>query len=331
MTTHTPTRLASMMEGIDRFKERVAPLVDSAEALRDQLPWRQAAVRHAQASALPPAPICADAHEFLARLRADVLAHPAVNHPLLARIAHVPFVREDYRIFGLQHYALVGCFTTYLELLLLAAPDSDAKSWIAKVLVDEYGEGSDGKDHAELYREFLHSTGVTHDEELTVPLHAAVTGFIAEHLRICREEPFLVGLGALGPGHEWSIPKMFEPIIRGLRRARFTEPEIQYFTLHIEQDVDHGSWLEEALVGYAQSEAAQIEIHRGAMLSLAARVRFWSGVQDKIVRWRQPRNVHLRAPSRREGHNQANELTLAQWRIQMQSLTVGRGLYARTP
>jgi pyrroloquinoline-quinone synthase len=321
------TRLASMMVRLDRIKQRAAPLVDSAEALRDQLWWRRAAVREAQASALPRVPTCADPREFLARLRAEVLTHPAVNHPLLGRVAHVPFVRQDYRIFGLQHYALVGCFTTYLELLLLSAPDSDAKQWIAKVLVDEYGEGSDGKDHAELYREFLRATGVAPDEELEVPLHTAVTGFIAEHLRICREEPFLVGLGALGPGHEWSIPKMFDQIIRGLRRARFAEREIQYFTLHVEQDVDHGSWLEEALVLYAATPDAQAQIHRGAMLSLAARVRFWSGVQDKIVRWRQPRNVHLRAPSRREGHNQANEMTLAQWRVQMQALTVARGRY----
>jgi pyrroloquinoline quinone (PQQ) biosynthesis protein C len=311
------TRLAEVMYQLDHVKQRAAPLVDGAEALRDRLPWRQAAVREAQALALPPVPVCADPREFLARLRAEVLAHPAVNHPLLGRVAHVPFVRADYRIFGLQHYALVGCFTTYLELLLLTAPDSDAKQWIAKVLVDEYGEGSDGKDHAELYREFLRATGVTEHEELTVPLHSAVTGFITEHLRICREEPFLVGLGALGPGHEWSIPKMFDRIIRGLRRANFAEHEIQYFTLHVEQDVDHGSWLEEALVLYARSEAAQAQIHHGAMLSLAARVRFWSGVQDKIVRWRQPRNVHLRAPSRREGHNQANEYTLAQWREQL--------------
>lgn len=322
------TRLAQVMYGLDRVKQGAAPLVDHAAALRDRLWWRKAARAEAQASALPPAPSFGPPREFLATLRADVLAHTAVNHPLLGRVAHVPFVREDYRVFGLQHYALVGCFTTYLELLLLAAPDSDAKQWIAKVLIDEYGEGSEGKDHAELYREFLRATGVAEGEELDVPLHADVTGFIAEHLRICREEPFLVGLGALGPGHEWSIPKMFDPIIRGLRRARFEAREIQYFTLHVEQDQDHGSWLEEALVLYADTPQAQAEIHRGAMLSLAARVRFWSGVQDKIVRWRQPRNVHLRTPSRREGHNQANELTLREWRVRMRALTQARGRYA---
>jgi pyrroloquinoline quinone (PQQ) biosynthesis protein C len=323
------TRFASLFYGLDRLKERAAPLVDRATALGSSMPWRRAALREEQAKALGRAPSCPDSREFLARLRAQVLAHPAVNHPLLGRLAHVPFVREDYRVFALQHYALVGSFTTYLELLLLSAPDSDAKQWIAKVLVDEYGEGSDGKDHAELYREFLRSTGVSAGEDLDAPLHAAVTGFIAEHLRICREEPFLVGLGAVGPGHEWSIPRMFEQVIRGLRRAGFAEPEILYFTLHVEQDQDHGSWLEEALSLYAGSREAQEQIHRGTMLSLAARVRFWSGVQDKIVRWRQPRNVHLRSQARRGGHNQADEMTLREWRSRMKTATRATGRYGR--
>jgi pyrroloquinoline quinone (PQQ) biosynthesis protein C len=254
-----------------------------------------------------------DAKTFLKGLRKKVETHTAVNHPLLARVAHVPFTREDYKIFSLQHYALVGNFTTYLEYLLLSAPDSDAKQWIAKVLVDEYGEGSDGKDHAELYREYLYGSGVKPGEEYETKLHRAVTGFIAEHLRICRDEPFLVGLGAVGPGHEWSIPKMFPPIVQGLRNAGYTEDEILYFTLHMEQDEDHGLWLEEALELYASTYEAQQEILRGTMLSLEARARFWSGVQDKIVRWRQPNNINLRSQMRREGHDQYGEMTLSQW------------------
>jgi len=241
-----------------------------------------------------------NAREFLTGLRREVESHPAINHALLARVAHVPFTREDYRVFGAQHYALVGSFTRYLEMLLPRAPDSEAKSWIAKVLVDEYGEGSNGQDHAELYRGFLAATGAEPGEERRTPLHPAVTGFIDEHDRLCREEPFLVGLGALGPGHEWSIPRMFPPIVQGLRRARFTEDEIVYFTLHMAQDVDHGAWLEQALERYATTETAQAEIRRGARLSLEARARFWSVVQEKIVRWRQPKNMHVRLRARRE-------------------------------
>jgi pyrroloquinoline-quinone synthase len=254
-----------------------------------------------------------DAITFLAKLRKEIERHPAVNHPLLGRVAQVPFTREDYKIFGMQHFPLVGMFTTYMELLLLNAPDSSAKSWLAKVLVDEYGEGSDGKDHAECYREWLDACGVVKDEEWGNYLHEGVVGFMLEHFRICHEEPFLVGLGALGPGHEWSIPKMFPPIVRGLRRAGFTEDNIMYFTLHVEQDIDHGLWLEEALRGYCDDPICQAQVRRGAMLSLKARAKFWSGVQDKIVRWRQPENIHLRSQAHPDGHNGYGEKTFRFW------------------
>lgn len=238
-----------------------------------------------------------NAKEFLKTLRKEVESHPGVAHPFLSRAAQVPFTREDYRVIGLQHYPLVGRFTTYLEHLLLSAPDSDSKSWIAKVLVDEYGEGSEGKDHAELYREYLQSCGASNEEIFITPLHPAVTHFVKEHLRIVREEPFLVGLGALGPGHEWAIPKMFPMIVKGLRNAGFQEKEILYFALHMEQDIDHGLWLEEALERFAVQKTAQKEIRKGALLSLEARRQFWDGVQSKVVQWRQPLSFHLRPNS----------------------------------
>ncbi len=250
---------------------------------------------------------------FLKRLRAAVRVHTAVNHPLLTRVAHVPFTKEDYLVFSLQHYALVGNFTTYMEWLLLRAPDSDAKQWIAKVLVDEYGERSDDKDHTELYREYLTTCGATPGELYNTRLHTNVTGFIAEHFRIVREEPFLVGLGALGPGHEWAIPHMFPHIVRGLRGAGFEEKDIFYFTEHLEQDEDHGLWLEEALVDYTDTYEGQLQVWRGTMLSLRAREKFWTGVQDKIVRWRQPNNLHLRTQMREGGHEEGGEMTLNEW------------------
>ena len=278
--------------------------------LRDQA----AASEDAELAKSPAFRPVSDPRQFLKELRGDVESHVAVNHPLLCRVAHVPFTRHDYKVFGLQHYALVGNFCAYLEYLLLNAPDTDAKQWLAKVLVDEYGEGSDGKDHAELYLGFLQASGIDPGEELRTPLHSAVTGFVGEHLRICRDEPCLVGLGAVGPGHEWAIPKMFPMIISGLRTAGYTEEDLLYFSLHLEQDEDHGAWLEEALVRYADTDVAQRQIWRGTMLSLAARRRFWSGVQDKVVRWRQPLNMHLRSQSRRDGHDPTGEMTLLAWR-----------------
>ncbi len=249
-------------------------------------------------------------NEFLAELRRAIETHPATNHIFLNRIATAPFSREDYRVFGENHYPLVCVFTSYLERLLCRAPSSEAKLWLAKVLVDEYGEGSRGEDHATLYGHFLRSCGSDVGGKLDVRVPAPAAAFIKEHRRIVTEEPFLVGLGAVGPGHEWAIPRMFDAVIPGLRRAGFADDEIHYFTLHVAQDEDHGLWLEEALALYATTDAAQAEVRRGAMLSLAARARFWSGVQRAVVKWRQPRAAR---PDGARPRSIAHEIALTAW------------------
>ena len=245
--------------------------------------------------------------EFLSALRQEVRAHPGVGHSILGRMTMDPRSRADFRILGEQHYPLVTVFTRYLEILLLRAPDAEAKSWLAKVLVDEYGEGSRGLDHAALYRAFLRASGVPQGDERRAHLHPAVSEFVLEHLRIVSEEPFLVGLGAVGPGHEWAIPEMFPWIVRGLKAAGFAEAEMEYFLLHVEQDKDHGAWLEEALQGFASTPEACGQIRRGALLSLAAREQFWWGLADKLNARRMKERTGL-APST-EG-SEASETTL---------------------
>lgn len=251
------------------------------------------------------------AKEYLRALRKEIEEHPGVNHLFLARCATSPFAREDYRVFGENHYPLVCVFTSYLERLLVRAPTSDAKLWLAKVLVDEYGEGSEGHDHATLYGSFLRSTGSTVPDRGGEPIvPEPAHEFIREHRRIVNGEPFLVGLGAVGPGHEWAIPKMFHAVIPGLRRAGFREEEIAYFTLHVEQDIDHGTWLEEALVRFGTTSEAREQIRRGALLSLDARMRFWSGVQRAVVRWRQPRAIR---PDGEKPRTVLQEVALTAW------------------
>ncbi len=224
----------------------------------------------------------AQAREFLANLRTEISSHPGVGHSLLGRMIKDPRTKRDFRILAGQHFPLVGNFCAYMEVLLINAPDSQSKCWLAKVLVDEYGERSDGEDHAHHYTKFMHATGIEKGAESDVPLHPEVIHFIREHYRLVTEEPFLVGLGAVGPGHEWSIPGMFDLAVAGLRKAGFEESEIEYWTLHLEQDQDHGAWLEEALVKYCLTDKNREQIRRGAIASLNARERFWWGVTDKI-------------------------------------------------
>lgn len=250
-----------------------------------------------------PPPAILESRQFLRDLREKIRLHPAVNHIFLNRVATMPFTQEDFKIFGLQHYPLVCCFTHYMENLLINAPNSNAKQWLAKVLIDEYGEGTDGDDHATLYAEYLRSAGATDDDLGGTYLSAGSIDFIRTHIELTTKRPFLVGLGAIGPGHEWAIPQMFDCIVPGLRRAGFDEHDIRYFWVHQEQDDHHGAWLEEALVNFAVTAEARAQIETGAMLSLDARERFWTFVQHEVVRWRQP---HSQSMIRRRIRSSAN-------------------------
>lgn len=242
------------------------------------------------AAAPPTAPLSASRTDapsalptWLADLRREVEGHRAVHHPLLHRLSGEAATRADFLAFGRHHYALVGFFTKYMEALLVRAPTSADKLWLAKVLVNEYGEGSDGLDHAQLYLRFLAAAGLPAGDERATPLCAEAFAFVGDHLRICCEEPFLVGLGALGPGHEWAIPSMFARLVPGLRAAGFSECESLYFSLHCEQDLDHGAWMTEVLATEATTFEQQELVRRGARLSLAARERFWDGVLREVV------------------------------------------------
>jgi hypothetical protein len=114
---------------------------------------------------------------------------------------------------------------------------------------------------------------------------------------------------------------MFEAVIPGLRRAGFDADEIAYFTLHVEQDDDHGNWLEEALTEYATNAEAQTQIRRGALASLEARYAFWEGVQREIVLFRQPRSVRQDGPTPRR---LVAEVMLTAWDAVPGAQRVGR-------
>ncbi len=260
---------------------------------------------------------------FLTDLRAEIAAHPGVNHLFLNRLATTPFSKDDYRIFGENHFPLVCVFTSYLETLLIRAPDSEAKLWLAKVLVDEYGEGSEGHDHAKLYAAYLASAGGDPGFVRNGRVPEPAARFINTHREIVRTRPFLEGLGAVGPGHEWAIPAMFSAVIPGLRRSGFREEEIHYFTLHVDQDEDHGAWLEEALYRYSGDEGSRQLIRKGALASLEARRVFWDGVQSAVIRYRQPRAARQDAATAR---SLVREVLMTAWDATPLARGLERGL-----
>lgn len=233
------------------------------------------------------------AKTFIADLEGEILAHGAVRHSFLGRFASEPLTLAQIRTFGLQHHQLVKVFTTYMTNLLPKIPDPDAATLFRHVFDDEFGAVS-GRDasvgqatifrsHVHLYRDFLTALGVREEEwGRTRPL-PETDAYIRAHLALTRDEDFRVGLGAVGPGHEFSIPTMFRSLIAGIRRnTSLTDQQIEYFTLHVEEDVEHAEIFNQLIARHAETEQGRTMIHDGAMRSLRWRSLFWDGLARAV-------------------------------------------------
>ena len=219
------------------------------------------------------------AEDFLVDLEGEVRAHPALHHPFLLRFAEGGLGRFQLWAFGLQHYQLVRLFTAYLEALLASVPDQVVRDWIHRVLEDEFARPDVyHRSHPALYRRFLLALGLeARDWDAVAPL-PETRAFTTRHLELTSLRHHLVGLGAVGPGHEWSIPVMFISLVKGLRGSGIAEDALEYFSLHIAQDLEHARLLRAALARSADDPADQARILEGARASLDARARFWDGL-----------------------------------------------------
>lgn len=220
---------------------------------------------------------------FLDALEAEVRHHPALHHPFLRRFTAGALGRLQLWAFGLQHYQLVRVFTRYLEALVKSIPEPEVREWLCRVLEDEYARPySHERSHPALYRRFLRALGLAAEDWERAEALPETRAFIERHLELTALRQPTVGLGAVGPGHEWAIPTMFAYLVDGLRKSGLGEEPLEYFTLHMAQDLEHARILRAVLARYAGIPENQARIREGALASLDARARFWQGLEREV-------------------------------------------------
>ncbi len=220
---------------------------------------------------------------FIQALEQEIIQSEAVQHPFLLRFASDTLTPLQVQTFGLQHYQLVKVFINYMTNTLPRIPDKDAADLFRTVFDDEFGQHTIFRSHPALYRNFLKTVGLQEEAWGRVTLLPETSAFIQGHLQLTRESDFLYALGAIGPGHEFSIPTMFTYIVTGLKKnLSLSDEQIEYFTLHIEQDVGHAKVFNELICRHVQTEQGQARLREGALHSIALRKRFWDGI-NRVV------------------------------------------------
>ena len=224
-----------------------------------------------------------DPQTFISSLEAETLRHTAVQHPFLLRFASDVLTPIQIQTFGLQHYQLVKVFVNYMTNVLPKIPDQDAANLFRTVFDDEFGQYTIFRSHPALYRNFLKTIGLQDEDWGRVPILKETAQFIEEHMQLTRGNDFLVSLGAVGPGHEFSIPTMFGYIVKGLKKnTSLSEEQMEYFTCHMEQDVEHAKIFNQLIARHVETEDGQTRLRDGTMRSLSLRKSFWDGLNRAV-------------------------------------------------
>lgn len=224
-----------------------------------------------------------DARTFIHSLEEEILQHPAVHHPFLKRFSSEKLTREQIQTFGLQHYQLVKIFVNYMTNLLPKIPDKDAADLFRVVFDDEFGQHTIFRSHPALYRNFLKALGLSDEAWGRVTRLPEVAAFIEGHMALTRGDDFVYALGAIGPGHEFSIPTMFTYLIDGIRKnTDLTAEDVEYFALHIEEDKEHAVVFNKLIVRHVGTDAGQQRLRDGALHSLSLRKKFWDGIEASV-------------------------------------------------
>ncbi|MHB8482055.1 MAG: TenA family transcriptional regulator [Nitrospiria bacterium] len=221
-------------------------------------------------------------NSFIQELQHEIETHEAVHHPFLLKFSTSPLSIEQIQAFGLQHYQLVKIFVNYMTNLQPRIPDSATSGLFRKVYEDEFGQASIFRSHPALYRKFLKRSGLEDNDWGRVKHLPEVSSFIETHMELTRDEDFRIGLGAIGPGHEFSIPLMFSYLVKGIQNnSALEEEDYEYFTLHIEEDKHHAEIFNE-LISHYDTLGDRRLIREGAMRSLEARRIFWNGLENSL-------------------------------------------------
>jgi pyrroloquinoline-quinone synthase len=224
-----------------------------------------------------------DARGFLSELEKEIENHEAVHHPFLIRFSAEPLSLIQLQTFGLQHYQLVRIFVNYMTNLLPRIPDKDASSLFRQVFNDEFGQTTIFRSHPALYRKFLKALGLQDEAWGRVAPLPEVSSYIESHMEMTCEADFRTGLGAIGPGHEFSIPIMFAYLVQGFRNyAALREEDFEYFSMHIVEDKDHAQIFNQLILRHTESREGQERVRDGVLRSLRARKSFWDGLERAV-------------------------------------------------
>ncbi len=198
-----------------------------------------------------------------------------LKHPFYQSWKMGELTRETLQEYARQYYKHVAAFPQYLSAVHTQMDDASDRRLILQNLMDEEnGE----KNHPELWLRFAEATGTKRENIETIP-NAETTAFV-NNFKFFASQSIVEGIAALY-AYESQIPKVSEEKINGLVKFYDVKDErgLEYFTVHMQADIEHSAAERELIRKYAKDEETKKKVLEAVSKTLDAYWNMLSGIQ----------------------------------------------------
>src|ERR1043166_3654611 len=214
---------------------------------------------------------------------AEELSHLRDRNRMMHALFMGELERERMKLWAKQLFLLTRTGPRFLSAIHSNCENFEVASWLVQNLYEEYGEGTEGRDHPSLCRNFGKALGMSVEELEAGPILDCTRRFIDYAFEVPRTKNYVEALAAIGIALEGVSARGAPMVGEALKHHyKMTPKDIEFFTAHCEMDVDHSAKTLVLIVKHATTPESRERV-KHAVKAMTEKTIEWSVAVSDLV------------------------------------------------
>jgi pyrroloquinoline-quinone synthase len=211
----------------------------------------------------------------------------AGKHPFSLMWSEGKLSRKQLGQWAIQHYYYISVIPPQFAVLYARMPDEKGRQMLMENLVGEEMPHQPEKSHPNLLLKFAQACGVSREEVLAAERAGEILGgtrsMRAWIWELASRRPLHEACAGIMVALEGQLPTLYPGYISAMEKMGFSDDELEFFHVHVENDDEHAAVGLELCNKFAQTEEDQQYAIQAVRGSAQLRYTMLSEIQEKVV------------------------------------------------
>lgn len=208
-------------------------------------------------------------------------------HPFSHAWARGELSRQQLGLWAIQHFYYIDAIPQQFALLYSRVPDLDARRDLLENLIGEEMPNQPGKRHPDLCAKFARACGMNDEQihqaeqnDLILAPTRAMRSWIWE---LSGQRTLAEAFSGIMVALEGQLPTLYPMLIESMRKQGFSDDDLEFFHVHVVNDVAHEASGFEMANRYANTPQLQRLAIAAVRASTQMRYSMLSAIHDTLV------------------------------------------------